>query len=116
MRLFTEAENTPIGGWDFSWLDGRATEDRPPWRYADLLARSAAVARAMLDLQTGDGELISSLPDLPTLTVATEAWPPNVSRAARKLHRRNRAITCANDSHLPFGSETFDLVSSRHPD
>ena len=23
-----------VSGWDFSWLDGRATEERPPWGYA----------------------------------------------------------------------------------
>ncbi len=27
-ELIDEAERAPIDGWDFSWLDGRATEDR----------------------------------------------------------------------------------------
>lgn len=31
--LVTEAESAPVEGWDFSWLDGRATEQRPSWGY-----------------------------------------------------------------------------------
>lgn len=28
LRLGSEAD---VSGWDFAWLDGRATEERPPW-------------------------------------------------------------------------------------
>jgi hypothetical protein len=31
--LVAEAASAPIDGWDFSWLDGRATEQRPSWGY-----------------------------------------------------------------------------------
>jgi hypothetical protein len=27
--LVEEAEQVPIEGWDFGWLDGRAVEERP---------------------------------------------------------------------------------------
>ena len=30
--LVAEADAAPVDGWDFSWLDGRATESRPSWR------------------------------------------------------------------------------------
>ena len=39
--LIEEAEAAPIEGWDFSWLDGRATEERPYWRYSEMVARRA---------------------------------------------------------------------------
>ncbi len=27
--LLAEAEAVPVDGWDFSWLEGRASEERP---------------------------------------------------------------------------------------
>ncbi|MDT5257342.1 MAG: hypothetical protein QOD10_2422, partial [Mycobacterium sp.] len=36
--LVAEADSVSVDGWDFSWLDGRATEERPPWGYSRLLA------------------------------------------------------------------------------
>ncbi|MCX0245754.1 SAM-dependent methyltransferase, partial [Streptomyces drozdowiczii] len=32
--LVAEADSVSVDGWDFSWLDGRATEQRPSWGYA----------------------------------------------------------------------------------
>lgn len=32
-ELLAEGESVPVEGWDFSWFDGRATEERPPWGY-----------------------------------------------------------------------------------
>ena len=42
-----------MDGWDFSWLDGRATEKRPSWGYQRLLGERLASASAAVDLQTG---------------------------------------------------------------
>lgn len=115
--LIEEAEAAPIEGWDFSWLDGRATEQRPSWGYSGLLAERAKHVSSLLDLQTGGGELLSQLPRLPPLTVATEGWEPNVRRAARRLRPLGAWVVDALEDRpaLPFGSETFDLVVSRHP-
>jgi hypothetical protein len=30
-ELVAEGAAVPLAGWDFSWFDGRATEERPPW-------------------------------------------------------------------------------------
>jgi hypothetical protein len=30
-ELVAEGEAVPTEGWDFSWFDGRATEERPSW-------------------------------------------------------------------------------------
>ena len=113
--LISEAEAAPIDGWNFSWLDGRATEERPSWRYSELLAQRAAETASLLDLQTGGGELLSEVPHLPPVTVATEGWGPNVGRAKLQLQPRGAFVVMAYDEQLPFASDQFDLVVSRHP-
>jgi SAM-dependent methyltransferase len=116
-ELVEEAERAPIEGWDFSWLDGRATEERPSWRYSERVAERAATASRMLDLQSGGGEMLAGLPAFPALLVATEGWAPNVTVAARHLRPRGAFVVAAPDDRpaLPFAGETFDLVTSRHP-
>ncbi|WP_027659883.1 hypothetical protein [Salinispora fenicalii] len=37
-ELVDEAAAADVSGWSFDWLNGRATEQRPPWRYSRLLA------------------------------------------------------------------------------
>jgi SAM-dependent methyltransferase len=113
IRVGSEADVT---GWDFSWLDGRATEERPPWRYARLLGERLSLASASLDIQTGGGEVLAEAPAFPPVAVATESWPPNVARATRLLHPRGVAVVADQDEPpLPFGDRAFDLVTSRHP-
>jgi SAM-dependent methyltransferase len=114
--LVAEAAAADVTGWDFSWLDGRATEERPPWGYARLMAARLAEARAGLDLQTGGGEVVNEAPKLPPLMAATETWPPNVARATWLLHPRGAVVVAHDDSTpLPFADAAFDLVTSRHP-
>ncbi|MFD7746438.1 class I SAM-dependent methyltransferase [Streptomyces sp. NPDC059698] len=114
--LVAEAGSVSVDGWDFSWLDGRATEQRPSWGYARAMADRLGRARAALDLQTGGGEVLASAPKLPPVTVATEAWPPNVARATALLHPLGAVVVADEDEPpLPFGDAAFDLVVSRHP-
>ncbi|PRX68529.1 methyltransferase family protein [Nonomuraea fuscirosea] len=114
--LVQEAEQVSVDGWDFSWLDGRATEERPSWGYSRLIGERMAGARAALDIQTGGGEILAGLPSLPPVTVATEGWPPNLRLAASRLRPRGaRVVASDEDARLPFAAGTFDLVTSRHP-
>ena len=113
--LIEEANSAPIEGWDFSWLAGRATEERPTWGYSRLAAQAAEGVASVLDLQTGGGELLAGLPRLPALTVATEVWEPNVGRAATRLRARDAWVVVAQDNELPFADGVFELVLSRHP-
>jgi hypothetical protein len=116
-ELVAKAEAAPIEGWDFSWLEGRATEERPSWRYAERVAERAAWAKKMLDLQSGGGELLARLPRQPPLLVATEGYAPNVSVAARRLRPQGGWVVATHEERqaLPFAEEAFDLVTSRHP-
>ncbi|MET3986858.1 class I SAM-dependent methyltransferase [Streptomyces sp. PvR034] len=115
-RLVAEAESVSVDGWEFSWLDGRATEQRPSWGYQGLLGERLAGVGAALDIQTGGGEVLAGAGPLPPLMVATESWPPNVAKATRLLHPKGAVVVSDPDEPpLPFGDEAFDLVSSRHP-
>jgi SAM-dependent methyltransferase len=121
-ELIIEGAAVPVEGWDFSWFEGRASEERPPWGYARLLGeRMAALAcapgAAALDLQTGGGEVLASIPAGPPVLVATESWPPNVEVARRNLAALGAEVIAMDDEldDLPFDDATFDLVVSRHP-
>ena len=115
-ELVAEADAAPVAGWDFSWLDGRATEQRPSWGYARAMGERMGRASAALDIQTGGGEVLASVPKLPPLAVATESWPPNVAKATALLHPLGAAVVADPDEPpLPFADGAFDLVVSRHP-
>jgi SAM-dependent methyltransferase len=134
--FLAEGEADSVDGWDFSWFEGRATEERPSWGYSRLLpARIAALkplsqapparecarlrlngfaATAVLDVQTGGGEVyaeaLNAAERRPAVVVATEAWPPNAALARERLDG-----TVVLTDRLPFRDDTFDLVLSRHP-
>ncbi|MER7898711.1 methyltransferase domain-containing protein [Streptomyces sp. NPDC096046] len=140
-ELLAEGASVPTEGWDFSWFEGRATEARPSWGYAVSMAERLGRARAVLDVQTGGGEVLDfalarvtdtaeapagtdaaarttapNAPEPPRLTIATEGWPPNVAKATDLLHPRGVAVVAAaEDDPLPFADGAFDLVVSRHP-
>jgi len=114
--LIAEADSVDVSGWDFSWLEGRAKEQRPPWGYQRLLTERMAEAKAALDIQTGGGEVLDGVPILPPTMAATESWPPNYAKATARLHPRGVVVVATPDEQaLPFADGAFDLVSSRHP-
>ncbi len=114
--LVAEGAAVPVEGWDFSWFDGRATEERPPWGYARQMGERMAGATAALDIETGGGEVLAGIPAVPVLLVATESWPPNVAVARDRLDPMGAHVVAVADApSLPFAHDTFDLVVSRHP-
>jgi SAM-dependent methyltransferase len=115
--LVAEATAAPIRGWDFSWLDGRAAEERPPWHYAERVAQRAGVAMRMLDVDTGDGSFLAGLTRPPPVLVAVEGYPPNLALAAEHLTPRGGYVVAIDPARaaLPFANDRFDLVTSRHP-
>jgi len=119
-ELVADGAAEPVEGWDFSWFDGRATEERPAWGYSGLLSQRLGSARVVLDVQTGGGEVLAgSLAgsrSVPGTVAATESWPPNSELARRALAPYRGAVVRADDAGgLPFVTGTFDLVVSRHP-
>lgn len=115
-ELLADAEAVDVSGWDFSWLDGRATEERPSWGYQRLIGERLPQVDAALDIQTGGGEVLAGVPAFPVTMAATESWPPNVALAAARLHPRGVVVVADPDEPpLPFADASFDLVTSRHP-
>ncbi|MFC5197413.1 class I SAM-dependent methyltransferase [Streptomyces kaempferi] len=114
--LVAEAAAASVEGWDFSWFEGRATEQRPSWGYARAMGERLARAAAALDIQTGGGEVLASAPKLPPVMVATEGWPSNLAKATTLRQPRGAVVVAASeDAPLPFADGAFDLVTSRHP-
>src|ERR1700761_8420174 len=115
-ELIAEAEAADVSGWDFSWLAGRATEQRPSWGYQRLLRERLSRVQSALDLYTGGGEVLAGARPFPPTMLATEPWPPNINAAAQLLHPLGAVVVCTrDDAPLPFGDNAFDLVASRHP-
>ncbi|GLX99731.1 MULTISPECIES: methyltransferase type 11 [Actinoplanes] len=115
-ELVAEAAAADVTGWGFGWLDGRASEERPPWAYARMIAERLAAADVALDLDTGGGEIIAEMPVLPRRMVVTEGWPPNADRARQVLGPRGVTVVQIGQGRpLPLADGTFGLVTSRHP-
>ena len=126
-RLLAEAEAIPFQGWDFTTLGTRLVLEPPPWALEDMVAERAASAESMLDMGTGGGEWLSSLPARAKATVATESWPPNVGVAGARLRALGVPLVQdegATDNHrqtvenpkgrLAFRAGAFDLIANRH--
>lgn len=108
-------EAAPFRGWDFSYLDGRAREEREPWNYLrlamDLVSRSVSV----VDMGTGGGECFAEMAPFPGRAVAIEGYPPNVEVARQKLKPVGVEVVESDESGgLPLRSDDFDLVLNRH--
>lgn len=115
-ELVAEADAVSVAGWDFSWLDGRGTEERPSWGYQRLLRARLGQVQAALDLYTGGGEVVAGAGPFPPTMAATESWPPNVGVATELLHPLGAVVVTTGETPpLPFGDAAFDLVTSRHP-
>lgn len=112
------AYEAPVSGWDLSELAGRYIEQQPTWSYPALAREVLAGAGSALDLGTGGGEVLLGLLDaLPSDTVATEGWSPNIAVATQNLAAYGIPVVeydaDANPS-LPFADRRFDVVLDRH--
>lgn len=115
-ELLKEGVEADVQGWGFGWLDGKATEERPPWGYARLLGERLGQVQSALDLDTGGGEVLNEAPVFPACIAATEAWPPNIKKAREHLLPRGvEIVDTSATAMLPFGDQSFDLITSRHP-
>jgi len=116
-ELIDEASAAPADTWDFGWLEGRAIEERPSWRYFDRVSDRVQHAHRLLDIDAGTGNVLGDLPRLPPLAVATDAYEPSIQAAAPRLRSRGAHLvqTHGDRQALPFTDATFDLIISRHP-
>ena len=133
--LVDEAMAAPVAGWDFSWMDGRRVDvDALPWSWFVEIASAVAAtgARTLVDMGTGGGEVLaryvrSGVGPQPEVTLATEAWRPNVAVAAATL--RPLGIDVVADEGAPDNNEwpgpgsggrlafrraAIDVITNRH--
>ncbi|MBC3762012.1 class I SAM-dependent methyltransferase [Quadrisphaera oryzae] len=119
--LLADALAAPLSGWDFSWAAGRVHTAPLSWSYEDLAVARLTTAGRVLDVDTGGGELLSSLlcrAVLPAAdgrrVTATEGWPPNIPVAVSRLGPLGVVVVEAPADHLPLADASVDLVLDRH--
>ena len=115
--LWTAEYNQPFAGWDFSYLAGRriTLEAEDAWDYTASVVAAIAHARSLLDMDTGGGEFLASLPWRPRQTYATEGYGPNLLLARGRLAPLDVEVVEVHDmAHLPFADGQFDVVTNRH--
>lgn len=102
-----------LEGWQLDF-EPEPLEAGPPWDYEVIAHDACSLARTVVDLGTGGGEVFSRiLSGTSCDAIATEWWHRNAPIAARGLAERAGVVRTSSLS-LPFASGTFDLVLSRH--
>jgi SAM-dependent methyltransferase len=111
-------ERRPFCGWDFSYLDDKWKEERPPWSYVDRVRSLLPGASSLLDLGTGGGEKLLKLRALwPPRVAVTEGYAPNLSLVRERLEPLGVQVVQSETplyDTLPFEDNSFDLVIDRH--
>jgi SAM-dependent methyltransferase len=114
--LLDEAE-AHFSGWDFSYIDGREEEAPLRWSYISEALIRVRKSSALLDMDTGGGEILSRFYPFPPVAYATESYQPNVSIARQRLEPlgvKVLALVEEEQRRLPFENSFFDLVLNRH--
>ncbi len=118
-----EATSWSFSGWDFSVFNDRIINEPEPWDYSKMAKELSGKAGSMLDIGTGGGEVLSTLGPFPSMTCATEGFPPNVPVASKRLtplgihlvqtycDENWRAVQHGN---MPFSSNSAQLIVDRH--
>ncbi|MES1044989.1 class I SAM-dependent methyltransferase [Heyndrickxia oleronia] len=114
---YIQEKNQTFSGWDFSYLSetGRVQNGILSWSYGSIVLPLIKEAQAMLDMGTGGGEFLSMLTPYPPTICATEAYPPNVPIAKKRLEPLGvKIVQIDDDNELPFEDNSFDLIINRH--
>ena len=105
----------PFSGWDFSLVATTTKTEQLPWDYGKEVQKAIEKKETLLDMDTGGGEFLASIPELPVRTFATESYPPNVKCAYEKLQPLNVHVIQVDESGvLPFKNNSFDTIVNRH--
>ncbi len=115
IQQWKKDEQAPFEGWDFSYIQGRYTEEKPPWSYRDLAADLVKQSQSVLDVATGGGEIFASLAPFPGRATAIEGYQPNIEVAKQRLAPLGVHVLGVDEmSAWPFEDGEFDLVLNRH--
>ncbi len=118
--LVQEALDAAFQGWDFAYVSGYGSDTEEPleWCYKNVVREHAAGCDAMVDLGTGGGEFLTSLPPLPPNTYATESYPPNIKEAIVMIEHQQYTKVIGEKFHKNGSVRTFpgNTVISKIPD
>jgi SAM-dependent methyltransferase len=97
------------------WNSRRYKKDGLKWSHRDSIINQFSVSIMFLDMGTGGGELLSSLPYLQNNAFATESYKPNIPLAKSRFEGLGiKLYGIDDDSNLPFESNMFDLIINKH--
>lgn len=120
-RLVDEALHASFEGWDFSFIRNRMIESELPWDYRAIVNQKLKNAESAVDMGTGGGEFIASLPQLPLRVYATEQYEPNVAVARARLQPLGIEVFYLEEEaeppfnrQIPLESDSVDVVLNRH--
>ena len=116
--LVSEAE-AKFSGWDFSYIADREAQAPLRWSYVSEALLRVRRSSAVLDMDTGGGEMFSYFAPFPSKTFATEAYLPNIPIARNRLKPLGVKVIQIEEvetgpQYLPFEDNFFDLVLNRH--
>jgi len=114
--LLDEAQ-AHFSGWDFSYLSDREAQAPLRWSYVSEALLRVRKSQAVLDMNTGGGEMFSRFAPFPSIAYATEAYVPNVPIARERLEPLGvevKQLENEDEKQLPFEDDTFDLILNRH--
>ncbi len=107
--------NAPFIGWDFSYLHGRMEQDPLPWSYKQIIQRYITGKSTLLDIDTGGGEFLSKVDNLPKNVYATEGYEPNLKIAKDRLGQKGITVVHTTEyDRLPFDDDYFEIILNRH--
>jgi SAM-dependent methyltransferase len=114
-EYLTKEYNAHFAGWDFTYLNGRMEEDTLPWNYKNIVEKHLLGKETLLDMDTGGGEFLYSLSNLPKMVYATEGYEPNIPIAEKRLNGKGIVVKpIRNDMVIPFDDNYFDIIINRH--
>jgi len=114
-ELWQKDENQSMKGWDFSYLDGRWSEEGLPFDYKESIHRYLKSKDSILDMGTGGGEFLLSLNHRYNLTFATEGYKPNYDYCLEHLSPLGITVKAIEKrGEIPFSDNKFDLVINKH--
>ncbi len=114
-QLLAAGERADIR-WDLARLFAWGGHGTTSGEFDEILAGRLARVERALDLQTGNGERLASLEDLPDHMVVTEGDADNLKRARLALRPLGVWVVAhLEPDPLPFGDNSFELISALHP-
>ena len=113
-KLMLEEQKSFIG-WDFSYLNGRMTEEPLNWDYKKIIKSYLKKADRLLDMGTGGGEFLLSLNHKANLTCITEGYLPNFHLCKERLEPLGITVKyISDDKEVPYENQMFDIVINKH--